>query len=158
MPIVEVDVVCQSEAEFGRFSAAALASSLGRVFGSPPGTTWVKLRQLAEGNYAENESTPGAFSVWFGLISTPSSRALDRRQSWQRASLRSHPASRRLQSPVFAINASGTSADRASLLAHGIRVLEMANVGHFPMLEQPDEFNVLLIRAIDQLRQPNSKK
>lgn len=58
MPIVEVEVVCPSE-EFGRFSAPALADALGRVFGSPPGSTWVKLRHLGDRNYAENESCLG---------------------------------------------------------------------------------------------------
>lgn len=56
MPIVEVEVVCRSEAEFGHVSAAAIANALGRVFGSPPGNTWVKVRQLSDANYAENES------------------------------------------------------------------------------------------------------
>jgi len=57
MPIVEVEVVCHGEAEFNRLSAAALANALGRVFGVQPGTSWVKLRFLGEGGYAENEST-----------------------------------------------------------------------------------------------------
>jgi phenylpyruvate tautomerase PptA (4-oxalocrotonate tautomerase family) len=59
MPIADVEVVCQSEAEFNRFSAASLASALGRVFGSAPGTTWVKLRLLPRTHYAENESALG---------------------------------------------------------------------------------------------------
>jgi phenylpyruvate tautomerase PptA (4-oxalocrotonate tautomerase family) len=59
MPIVEVEVVCRSEAEFGRFSAAALADALGRAFGSQPGTAWVKLRLLGSKGYAENEVTLG---------------------------------------------------------------------------------------------------
>jgi phenylpyruvate tautomerase PptA (4-oxalocrotonate tautomerase family) len=55
MPIVDVEVVCQSEAEFNQFSAAALANALGVVFGSPPGATWVKLRFLGGSRYAENQ-------------------------------------------------------------------------------------------------------
>ena len=57
MPIVEVEVVCHTEAEFKQLSATALANALGRVFGSRPGTAWVKLRFLGESSYAENEST-----------------------------------------------------------------------------------------------------
>jgi len=60
MPIVEVEVVCHSEAEFRQLSAAVLADALGRTFGSQPGTAWVKLRFLGETSYAENESTLGA--------------------------------------------------------------------------------------------------
>ena len=59
MPIVEVEVVCHAEAEFHQFSAAVLADALGRIFGSQPGTAWVKLRFLSETSYAENESTLG---------------------------------------------------------------------------------------------------
>ena len=59
MPIVEIEVVCHTEADFSQFSAAALASALGRAFGSQPGTAWVKLRLLSSVNYAENESTVG---------------------------------------------------------------------------------------------------
>ena len=56
MPIVEVEVVCQSEAEFGQISAQALADALGQSFGGEPGTTWVKVRSLGATAYAENES------------------------------------------------------------------------------------------------------
>ena len=59
MPIVDVEIVCQSEAEFNRLSAAALANALGRTFRSQPGTTWVKLRFLGSTSYAENESAVG---------------------------------------------------------------------------------------------------
>ena len=57
MPIVDVEVVCQSEAEFNQLSASALANALGLVFGSQPGTAWVKLRFLGCTGYAENQAT-----------------------------------------------------------------------------------------------------
>jgi hypothetical protein len=57
MPIVEVEVVCGSEAEFGKIAAQPLADALGRSFSSAPGHTWVKLRYLHRTKYAENEST-----------------------------------------------------------------------------------------------------
>ena len=59
MPIVDVEVVCPSEAEFNQLSAAALANALGLVFGSQPGTAWVKLRFLGGTGYAENQVTLG---------------------------------------------------------------------------------------------------
>jgi phenylpyruvate tautomerase PptA (4-oxalocrotonate tautomerase family) len=56
MPIVDVEVVSAS-AEFNpQPSLAALASALGRVFGSAPGRTWVRLRILPDGCYAENDA------------------------------------------------------------------------------------------------------
>jgi hypothetical protein len=56
MPIVEVEVVCKSEAESGTIDARSLASDLGEVFRSAPGHTWVKVRRLSGANYAENRS------------------------------------------------------------------------------------------------------
>ena len=55
MPIIDIELVC--EAEFGEISAAALADALGQVLGGPPGSTWVRLRFLAHGAYAENGCT-----------------------------------------------------------------------------------------------------
>ena len=55
MPIVDVELVCRSEAEFASLSAEAMANALGGVLGSPPGHTWVRLRQLSSSCYAENE-------------------------------------------------------------------------------------------------------
>ena len=59
MPIVDIEIVCQSEAGFEQLSAAALANALGGTFASQPGTTWVKLRFLDATNYAENASSVG---------------------------------------------------------------------------------------------------
>ena len=56
MPIVEVEVICQSEAEFTKVAARPLADALGQAFGSAPGHTWVKLRYLSSTQYAENET------------------------------------------------------------------------------------------------------
>ena len=56
MPIVAIEVVCQSEAQFGEISARPLADALGKAFGSEPENTWVKLRYLGSESYAENES------------------------------------------------------------------------------------------------------
>ena len=56
--------------------------------------------------------------------------------------------------PVLAVNASSAPTGRASLHRHGIQVIEMPDAGHFPMLEQPAKFNVLLLQAIKQLSRP----
>jgi hypothetical protein len=55
MPIVDVELVCVSEQEPPPISASALASALGAVFGSPPGSTWVRVRFMSSSAYAENE-------------------------------------------------------------------------------------------------------
>ena len=60
MPIVDIELVCESEAEFTGFSAAQLADALGAAFGTPPGRTWVRLRYLSSQHYAENDSTLAA--------------------------------------------------------------------------------------------------
>jgi hypothetical protein len=56
MPIVDVELVCTSEAEFRSVSAAALADAVGDVLGSAPGHTWLRLRWLSDTCYAENAS------------------------------------------------------------------------------------------------------
>ena len=54
MPIVDVELVSESEAEFSATSAEALANALGAALGSQPGHTWVRLRYLNNMCYAEN--------------------------------------------------------------------------------------------------------
>ena len=56
MPIVDVEMVVQTEESGHLPSASGLASALGRVFGGPPGSTWVRLRSLDTVCYAENDS------------------------------------------------------------------------------------------------------
>ena len=55
MPIVDVELVCDSRDEFGSVSARAIADAVGRVFGSPPGHTWIRLRFFDSAYYAEND-------------------------------------------------------------------------------------------------------
>lgn len=55
MPIVDVELVYPDKGETPPVSAAALASALGAVFGSSPGSTWVRVRFLPSSAYAENE-------------------------------------------------------------------------------------------------------
>ncbi len=56
MPIVDVEVVCSAVPPQPAPSAGRLASALGRVFGSAPGRTWVRLRSLDAAAYAENDA------------------------------------------------------------------------------------------------------
>ena len=56
MPIVDVELVCASEAEFNRVSAHTIADALGHVFATPPGRTWVRLHFLSSSAYAENQT------------------------------------------------------------------------------------------------------
>jgi phenylpyruvate tautomerase PptA (4-oxalocrotonate tautomerase family) len=58
MPIVDIEVVCDDEAALRDLSAKSLADALAKVFRSPPGRTWVRLRWLSPAAYAENDTTP----------------------------------------------------------------------------------------------------
>lgn len=55
MPIVDVQLVCPHGTEAPPVPAQALADALGRVWGSAPGRTWVRLQVLSSASYAENE-------------------------------------------------------------------------------------------------------
>lgn len=55
MPIVDIEIV-STNAESPQPAVAALASALGRIFGSPPARTWVRLRVLPASCYAENDA------------------------------------------------------------------------------------------------------
>jgi pimeloyl-ACP methyl ester carboxylesterase len=56
-----------------------------------------------------------------------------------------------LKLPVVAINPETPPTDIASLSKHGVEVLVMSDVGHFPMLEAPDRFNRLLRTAVEKI-------
>jgi pimeloyl-ACP methyl ester carboxylesterase len=55
-----------------------------------------------------------------------------------------------LKMPLVAINASAVPTDAAALaeLHPGLRVLEIAEAGHFPMMERPAQFNSLLSEVL----------
>ena len=54
MPIADIELVCESEADFMNVSARELADALGQAFRSPPSQTWVRLHLLDSSAYAEN--------------------------------------------------------------------------------------------------------
>jgi phenylpyruvate tautomerase PptA (4-oxalocrotonate tautomerase family) len=61
MPILDIErVLPHGEEAAPPGLAAALADATGRVFGSAPGRTWVRLRVLSVSAYAENGMTPAA--------------------------------------------------------------------------------------------------
>ena len=58
-----------------------------------------------------------------------------------------------LQLPLIAINPDDSFTDVDSLRAHGVDVVLMPGVGHFPMLEDPQAFNRELVRAVRIVQQ-----
>lgn len=80
MPIVDVEVVCAADAAASLPHASALATAAGKVFGSSPGKTWVKLRVLDANRYGENETSapmPGPVFVTVTQARPPAGDALD---------------------------------------------------------------------------------
>ncbi len=58
MPILEIEVVLRPEETLPPTLAAACADSAAAVFGASPGRTWVRLRTLPDGHYAEDHGGP----------------------------------------------------------------------------------------------------
>jgi pimeloyl-ACP methyl ester carboxylesterase len=53
-----------------------------------------------------------------------------------------------LRAPVVSIHPASSPPDRASFRRHGVTPVAMDGIGHFPMLEAPDQFNRLLADVI----------
>jgi pimeloyl-ACP methyl ester carboxylesterase len=64
-------------------------------------------------------------------------------------------ALRRLTAPIVAINPDYRPTDSVSLREYGVEAVIASGVGHFPMLEDPDQFNRLLADVI-RTRMPPS--
>ena len=58
MPVLEVEIVLRPSEILPPGLAADLAERAGQVFHASPGTTWVRLRSLDPGFYAENGGGP----------------------------------------------------------------------------------------------------
>jgi hypothetical protein len=54
VPIVDVQVICNTPQQVHAVSAQGIADSLGQVFSSEPGRTWVRTHTIAATDYAEN--------------------------------------------------------------------------------------------------------
>jgi pimeloyl-ACP methyl ester carboxylesterase len=52
--------------------------------------------------------------------------------------------------PIIAINSEDRAADLESMARHGVEVVVMPGVGHFPMMEDPARFNEILIRVLER--------
>jgi len=56
MPILNVEIVARPDEYLSPKLATELANRTGEIFGSAPGSTWVKVHLIARENYAENSS------------------------------------------------------------------------------------------------------
>lgn len=59
MPILHVEIITRPDEYIRPELARELADRTGEIFGSSPGSTWVKVYLLPGENYAENNSMPG---------------------------------------------------------------------------------------------------
>jgi pimeloyl-ACP methyl ester carboxylesterase len=59
---------------------------------------------------------------------------------------------RELRLPLAAINPGEPSTDVSSLRRHGVDVALISDVGHFPMMEAPREFNRRLIEILERFK------
>ena len=79
MPIVDVEIV--GSESVASDLASRLADMAGQVFGSPPGSTWVRVRLLPRHLYAENgtETPEGWHSVFVTVLKAqrPTGAALE---------------------------------------------------------------------------------
>jgi len=80
MPIVDVEIVLLPRESMRSGLAAEIADRCGQIFGSPPGSTWVKLHLTPCDHYAENGGGPpdGVYPVFVSVLKArlPSSDAL----------------------------------------------------------------------------------
>jgi len=69
MPIVEIEIILKPDEIIHSEIVEELANQLGEIFGSPKGTTWVKVRGLANDHYAENGEIPNrVFPVFVSIL------------------------------------------------------------------------------------------
>ena len=70
MPILDVEIVLCPDEALAPGLAAEIADRGGEVFGSPPGSTWVKLRAIPCAHYAENGGGPpdGVYPVFVSVL------------------------------------------------------------------------------------------
>ncbi len=69
MPIVEIEIVLKPNEIIQGITVEELADQLGEIFGSPRGTTWVKVRGLERDHYSENGGRPDdVFPVFVSVL------------------------------------------------------------------------------------------
>ena len=70
MPILDIEIVRRPGETLDHKLVVELANRAGEIFGSPSGSTWVKLRSLGQENYAESgsNSTVDCFPVFVSVL------------------------------------------------------------------------------------------
>ena len=70
MPILDIEIVASDSTQgLPADLTQSLADGAARVFDSPPGTVWVKLRMIPSTEYAENGGTPpGVYPVFVTVL------------------------------------------------------------------------------------------
>lgn len=69
MPILNVEIVINPDEHIRPELAAEIADQAGKIFGSPPGNTWVKVHLIPGENYAENiAASDGIFPVFVWIL------------------------------------------------------------------------------------------
>ncbi|HLF74679.1 MAG TPA: hypothetical protein VI524_10055 [Anaerolineales bacterium] len=69
MPIVDIEIVLKAGETLRAEWAAGLAEELGSIFASPPAGTWIKVRGLPSGQYAEIGGAPdGVYPIFVRVI------------------------------------------------------------------------------------------
>ena len=83
MPILDVELVAAADAEAPRGDVAqALADAAGEVLATPAGRTWVRVRRLDRGDYAENGGVAAGVAPVFVTVwkaDPPGDRAAEAR-------------------------------------------------------------------------------
>ena len=110
---------------------------------SPPPSTG--LRAAFSPQTVTRRSSIRSPPTWRAHRETPRLVRLDTRSN-------RHPpliaALKQIEAPLVAINPDVSPTDIESLQAHGVETTIVAGVGHFLMLEDPDQFNPVLISAL----------
>ena len=70
MPILDVEIVVQPGEVLPDGMSASLANAAASVFGTPPGHTWIRLRELPRDHYSEDGGgpPPGVLPVFVSVL------------------------------------------------------------------------------------------
>ncbi len=63
MPILEVEVIGGADVVGRAELARRLADAAGAIFGSSPGETWIRVREIPQADYAENATDAAAAGI-----------------------------------------------------------------------------------------------
>lgn len=124
-----VEAIAERVAPFRQDFRASTLAFVRAMF--PPGADRVLAERVAEdmASAPPSVAVPALIEAWSGGRVMPGLLA-------------------RLGLPVVAINPAEPASDEASLAVHGVELVTMPGVGHFPMLEDPTRFNEVLREVI----------